>query len=45
VGRLLDEHVARPEDHSRQLWGLMCLTLWLDGVAAAPADVAGAARA
>jgi len=45
VGRLLDEHVARREDHSRQLWGLMCLTLWLDGVAAAPADVAGAARA
>ena len=43
--RLIDEHVARREDHSRQLWGLMCLSLWLDGVAAdaasAPAALSG----
>jgi len=25
---LLDEHVARRDDHSRPLWGLMCLELW-----------------
>ena len=35
VQRLIDEHVARREDHSRQLWGLMCLSLWQDTVAAA----------
>jgi len=29
VGRLLDEHVARRDDHSRPLWGLLCLALWL----------------
>jgi asparagine synthase (glutamine-hydrolysing) len=29
VGRLLDEHVARSDDHSRPLWGLLCLALWL----------------
>ena len=26
--RLLDEHVARRDDHSRALWGLVCLELW-----------------
>src|SRR4051812_9265685 len=26
--RLLDEHVARRDDHSRALWGLLCLELW-----------------
>ncbi|MFL5845435.1 MAG: asparagine synthase (glutamine-hydrolyzing) [Solirubrobacteraceae bacterium] len=26
--RLLDEHVARRDDHSRPLWGLLCLELW-----------------
>ena len=26
--RLLDEHVARSDDHSRALWGLVCLELW-----------------
>jgi asparagine synthase (glutamine-hydrolysing) len=31
VQRLLDEHVARREDHSRPLWGLLCLALWMDG--------------
>lgn len=30
VGRLLDEHVARREDHSRPLWGLLSLALWLE---------------
>jgi len=39
--------VARREDHSRQLWGLMTLSLWLDGlerepVAAAPAALPAA---
>jgi asparagine synthase (glutamine-hydrolysing) len=32
VERLIDEHVTRREDHSRQLWGLMSLSLWLDGL-------------
>jgi asparagine synthase (glutamine-hydrolysing) len=26
--RLLDEHVARRDDNSRALWGLVCLELW-----------------
>ena len=28
VKRLLDDHVARKEDLSRQLWGLLAFTLW-----------------
>jgi asparagine synthase (glutamine-hydrolysing) len=28
VARLLDEHVAGREDHSRPLWGLLCFQLW-----------------
>ena len=28
--RLLDEHVAGREDHSRQLWGLLAFTLWYE---------------
>jgi asparagine synthase (glutamine-hydrolysing) len=28
--RLLDDHVARREDHSRQLWGLMSFSLWAE---------------
>jgi asparagine synthase (glutamine-hydrolysing) len=28
VTRLLDDHVARREDRSRQLWGLLAFTLW-----------------
>ena len=32
VARLIDEHVARREDHSRQLWGLMSFSLWQDGL-------------
>jgi len=30
VARLIDDHVARREDHSRQLWGLISFSLWLD---------------
>jgi asparagine synthase (glutamine-hydrolysing) len=30
VSRLIDEHVDRREDHSRQLWGLLSFSLWLD---------------
>jgi asparagine synthase (glutamine-hydrolysing) len=33
VGQLLDDHVARRADHSRQLWGLMSFSLWCDGAA------------
>jgi asparagine synthase (glutamine-hydrolysing) len=28
VTRLLDEHAARADDHSRPLWGLLCFALW-----------------
>ena len=28
IARLLDEHVARHDDHSRALWGLLCFVLW-----------------
>jgi asparagine synthase (glutamine-hydrolysing) len=28
VQRLIDEHVSRREDRSRQLWGLLAFTLW-----------------
>ena len=45
VARVIDEHVARREDHSRQLWGLMSFSLWQDGLAAdaatAPAALSG----
>jgi hypothetical protein len=30
VNALLDEHVARRQDHSRQLWGLMSFSLWAE---------------
>ncbi len=32
VTQLLDDHVARRQDYSRQLWGLMCFSLWVDHV-------------
>jgi asparagine synthase (glutamine-hydrolysing) len=32
VTAVLDRHVSRREDLSRQLWGLLCLTLWFDVV-------------
>jgi asparagine synthase (glutamine-hydrolysing) len=31
VKAALDRHCARKEDLSRQIWGLLVLTLWLDG--------------
>jgi asparagine synthase (glutamine-hydrolysing) len=49
VTRLLDDHVARRADLSRQIWGLICFSLWLErarrpraGPAPAPADQTGA---
>ena len=30
VSRVIDRHVARREDLSRQIWGLLCFTLWYD---------------
>jgi asparagine synthase (glutamine-hydrolysing) len=30
VTALLDEHVARRQDHSRQLWGLISFSLWAE---------------
>jgi hypothetical protein len=30
VTRILDDHVARREDLSRQLWGLISFSLWAD---------------
>ena len=30
VTALIDRHVARREDLSRQLWGLLAFTLWFD---------------
>jgi asparagine synthase (glutamine-hydrolysing) len=34
VSGLIDDHVARRQDLSRQIWGLMALTLWVDRYAA-----------
>jgi asparagine synthase (glutamine-hydrolysing) len=49
VTRLLDDHVARRADLSRQIWGLICFSLWLERArrpraspAPAPADQTGA---
>ena len=46
VTRLIEDHVARREDNSRQLWGLMSFSLWQDGLQAdangAPAALAPA---
>ncbi|MHB1837106.1 MAG: asparagine synthase-related protein, partial [Solirubrobacteraceae bacterium] len=33
VTQLLDEHVTRRRDNSRQLWGLMCFSLWAEQAA------------
>ena len=44
VTRILDEHVEGRRDASRQIWGLLCFSLWLErhgSVAPAPAGVAG----
>jgi asparagine synthase (glutamine-hydrolysing) len=42
VTGLLDEHVARRQDHSRQLWGLMSFSLWAEQMAQ-PASAPAAA--
>jgi asparagine synthase (glutamine-hydrolysing) len=41
VSRLIDEHAARREDLSRQIWGLMAFTLWFERYAASPTPVRG----
>jgi len=38
VTRLIDAHVAREEDLSRQLWGLLSFTLWHERYSAAPVE-------
>jgi asparagine synthase (glutamine-hydrolysing) len=46
VTDLLEEHVARRQDHSRQLWGLMSFSLWAEQVEQPPAaSVPAVARA
>jgi asparagine synthase (glutamine-hydrolysing) len=40
VTRLLDEHVAGREDLSRQLWGVLTFTLWLEQATAPKTAVA-----
>jgi asparagine synthase (glutamine-hydrolysing) len=40
VSRVLDTHLSRREDLSRQLWGLLCLTLWYDRTVREPAAAA-----
>jgi asparagine synthase (glutamine-hydrolysing) len=35
ASRLLEEHTARRDDHSRALWGLVCFSLWSQTAAAA----------
>ncbi len=46
VTATLDAHVARREDLSRQLWGLICFSLWLEGAAASrPAPLQAVVRA
>jgi asparagine synthase (glutamine-hydrolysing) len=32
VTGLLDDHVERRADNSRQLWGLMCFSLWAEHI-------------
>ncbi len=46
VTQVLDAHESRREDLSRQLWGLMTLTLWIEqhGGAVAGAGTAPALR-
>ena len=45
VTRLLDDHVSGREDLSRQLWGLLCFSLWHERYAAGrKAPVASTAR-
>jgi asparagine synthase (glutamine-hydrolysing) len=44
AARLLDEHVARSEDRSRQLWGLLSFTLWYERQVESPPPVPRSAR-
>jgi asparagine synthase (glutamine-hydrolysing) len=37
VTALLDDHVARRQDYSRQLWGLMSFSLWVEQTGDTPA--------
>ena len=41
VTRLIEDHVARREDLSRQIWGLLSFTLWHERYARSEAPVAG----
>jgi asparagine synthase (glutamine-hydrolysing) len=41
VSRLIDDHVARREDLSRQIWGVLCFTLWCERRAARRAAAPG----
>jgi asparagine synthase (glutamine-hydrolysing) len=41
VTAVLDRHVTGEEDLSRQLWGLLALSLWLDGRPVRPARAPG----
>ena len=43
VTRLLDDHVARRADLSRQIWGLVCFSLWLERARRTTAATASAA--
>ena len=36
VARLLDDHIARREDYSRQLWGLISFSLWVEHIDGLP---------
>jgi asparagine synthase (glutamine-hydrolysing) len=42
VGRLVEAHVSGREDLSRQLWGLLVFSLWLDGASASSPRAAAA---
>jgi asparagine synthase (glutamine-hydrolysing) len=43
VARLIDEHVARRANHSRQLWSLLVFTLWAEKAAGRAGAMAEAA--
>jgi asparagine synthase (glutamine-hydrolysing) len=42
VTRLLEDHVTRRQDFSRQLWGLMSFSLWVDHIESLPAAATAA---
>ena len=43
VTRVLEEHISGKEDLSRQIWGLLSLTLWFDRYAREPASAGAVA--